>query len=128
MAENQLTQLRADVDVFTTFEGDNTVLLQLAAKGLLTDYQAMWGDLDVPGMVGKIAGQLGGRIVERTTGRAGIQRLIDAATGARARDLLDEAPALKRRGGFREADKAFDSRLGEVLADLNEAIWPAPAA
>lgn len=44
------------------------------------------------------------------------------------RDLLDEAPALKRRGGFREADKAFDSRLGEVLADLNEAIWPAPAA
>lgn len=44
------------------------------------------------------------------------------------RDLLDEAPALKRRGGFREADKIFDSRLGEVLADLNEAIWPAPAA
>lgn len=43
-------------------------------------------------------------------------------------DLLDEAPALKRRGGFREADKAFDSRLSEVLADLNEAIWPAPAA
>ena len=44
------------------------------------------------------------------------------------RDLLDEAPALKRKGGFREADKAFDNRLGEVLADLNEAIWPAPAA
>lgn len=44
------------------------------------------------------------------------------------RDLLDEAPALRRKGGFREADKAFDSRLGEVLADLNEAIWPAPAA
>lgn len=81
MAENQLTQLRADVDVFTTFEGDNTVLLQLAAKGLLTDYQAMWGDLDVPGMVGRIAGQVGERIVERTAGRAGIQRLVDVATG-----------------------------------------------
>ncbi|RNI21634.1 acyl-CoA dehydrogenase [Flexivirga caeni] len=80
LAENQLTQLRADVDVFTTFEGDNTVLLQLAAKGLLTDYQAMWGDLDVPGMVGKVAGQVGERIVERTTGRAGIQRLVDVAT------------------------------------------------
>ncbi len=43
------------------------------------------------------------------------------------RDLLDEAPALKQKGGFRTADKVFDHRLSEVLADLNEAIWP-PAA
>ena len=31
MSENRLTQLRADTDVFATFEGDNTVLLQLVA-------------------------------------------------------------------------------------------------
>lgn len=55
MAENELTQMRSDVDVFATFEGDNTVLLQLTAKGLLTDYKEMWGDLDSAGMVGKIA-------------------------------------------------------------------------
>ncbi|MDQ4117777.1 MAG: acyl-CoA dehydrogenase family protein, partial [Actinomycetota bacterium] len=38
LAENQLPALKADTDVFTTFEGDNTVLLQLLAKELLSDY------------------------------------------------------------------------------------------
>ncbi len=38
LAENRFAALKADTDVFTTFEGDNHVLLQLVAKGLLTDY------------------------------------------------------------------------------------------
>jgi len=38
MVENRLTSLRADTDVFTTFEGDNHVLTQLVAKELLTAY------------------------------------------------------------------------------------------
>jgi len=38
LSENHLPALKADTDVFTTFEGDNTVLLQLLAKNLLTDY------------------------------------------------------------------------------------------
>ncbi len=37
LAENQFADLKADTDIFTTFEGDNTVLMQLVAKGLLTD-------------------------------------------------------------------------------------------
>ena len=36
---NRLTRLRADFDIFTTFEGDNTVLLQLVAKGALTRFR-----------------------------------------------------------------------------------------
>ena len=40
-----LAYLRADVDIFVTFEGDNTVLLQLVAKGLLTDYRRQFEDL-----------------------------------------------------------------------------------
>ena len=40
LSVNRFDALRADTDVFTTFEGDNTILLQLVAKGLLTDYQA----------------------------------------------------------------------------------------
>ena len=38
LSVNRFAALKADTDVFTTFEGDNTVLLQLVAKGLLTDY------------------------------------------------------------------------------------------
>lgn len=39
LAENQFASLKADTDIFTTFEGDNTVLMQLVAKGLLTEYK-----------------------------------------------------------------------------------------
>lgn len=38
LAENRLVQLRADLDVYVTFEGDNTVLLQLVGKRLLGDF------------------------------------------------------------------------------------------
>ncbi len=39
MSENRLPELRADLDVFATFEGDNHVILQLAAKGVLSAFQ-----------------------------------------------------------------------------------------
>ncbi len=38
LAENRLVGLRADLDIYVTFEGDNNVLLQLVAKRLLTDF------------------------------------------------------------------------------------------
>lgn len=40
LAINRFAALKADSDIFTTFEGDNTVLMQLAAKNLLTDFAA----------------------------------------------------------------------------------------
>ncbi|WP_190811119.1 acyl-CoA dehydrogenase [Flagellimonas sp. S3867] len=40
LLENRIANLKGDVDIFTTFEGDNTVLLQLAAKGILSDFKA----------------------------------------------------------------------------------------
>lgn len=38
LSENRIAEIRRDVDVFATFEGDNTVLMQLMARNLLTDY------------------------------------------------------------------------------------------
>ena len=38
LLENRIADLKGDVDIFTTFEGDNTVLLQLAAKGIMSDF------------------------------------------------------------------------------------------
>ena len=40
LIENQIADLKGDVDIFTTFEGDNHVLLQLAAKGVLSDFKS----------------------------------------------------------------------------------------
>lgn len=44
LSENQIDALKADTDIFTTFEGDNTVLMQLVAKGLLTEYNQSFHD------------------------------------------------------------------------------------
>ena len=42
--ENAFADLKADTDIFTTFEGDNQVLLQLVAKGLLTEFKEEFQD------------------------------------------------------------------------------------
>ncbi|WP_299256261.1 acyl-CoA dehydrogenase [uncultured Aquimarina sp.] len=40
LIENQIADLKGDVDIFTTFEGDNHVLLLLAAKGILSEFKS----------------------------------------------------------------------------------------
>lgn len=79
MSENQLTQLRADTDVFATFEGDNTVLLQLVAKGVLTDYRDVWGGLGRLGLVQASARMVGSAVIERTGAGLLAERLASTA-------------------------------------------------
>ena len=80
---NRLGALRADTDVFTTFEGDNHVLLQLVAKGLLTDYSSSFGELDQLGMVRFVAGLAVETVVERTSAHKLLERLRDVLPGGR---------------------------------------------
>ncbi|HEY3556223.1 MAG TPA: acyl-CoA dehydrogenase [Kribbella sp.] len=77
LAENRLATLKADTDVFTTFEGDNTVLLQLVAKGLLTDYRESFGKLDPLGTARFVAAQAVEIAVEKAALRPLIERLRD---------------------------------------------------
>jgi acyl-CoA oxidase len=79
LTENLLPQLKADTDVFTTFEGDNTVLLQLVAKGLLTEYREHIGDLDALSMIKFVAEQVVDVLAERTSARSIAQRFRDPA-------------------------------------------------
>jgi acyl-CoA oxidase len=46
MSPNRFGTLRSDADPFTTFEGDNNVLLQLVAKSLLTGDKDQFEELD----------------------------------------------------------------------------------
>ncbi len=47
LAVNRIAVLRRDIDVWTTFEGDNTVLYQLLAKALLTGYKEEFAEVGV---------------------------------------------------------------------------------
>ncbi len=45
LAVNRFADLKADTDVFCTFEGDNTVLMQLVVKSLISDYGRQFEDV-----------------------------------------------------------------------------------
>jgi acyl-CoA oxidase len=120
LAENRFAALKADTDVFTTFEGDNTVLLQLVAKGLLTDYSSAFGDLDQLGMVRFVAGLAVDTVVERTNVHKLIERVRDLMPGGDEWDqeagLLDPAYQLAMLR-FRE-----EHMLGGVARRLKRGI------
>lgn len=78
MAENRLIALRADIDVFTTFEGDNHVLTQLVAKQLLTTYADDIADMSPAGWVRFAAETVGDRVLKRTAAETIIQTIVDA--------------------------------------------------
>ena len=77
LSENLLAGLKADTDVFTTFEGDNTVLLQLVAKGLLTDYKDSFQNLSPLATARFAAEKILGAVAERTSARKVVDRLTE---------------------------------------------------
>ncbi|WP_290056901.1 acyl-CoA dehydrogenase family protein [Amycolatopsis solani] len=79
LAENLLPGLKADTDVFTTFEGDNTVLLQLVAKGLLTSYKEDFQDLSPLATARFFTDQVVSAILERTSVRKALESLTEGS-------------------------------------------------
>lgn len=93
LAVNRFAALKADSDVFTTFEGDNHVLLQLVAKGLLTDHASEFEDLDQLGMVRYVTNLAVETVIERTSAHKLLERVRDLLPGGdewdREAGLLD---------------------------------------
>ncbi|MGW5881755.1 acyl-CoA dehydrogenase family protein [Streptomyces koyangensis] len=78
---NRFAALKSDSDIFTTFEGDNHVLLQLVAKGLLTDYASEFEDLDQLGTVRYVAGLAVETLLEKTSAHKLLERVRDLLPG-----------------------------------------------
>lgn len=110
MALNRFADLKADTDVFATFEGDNTVLLQLLAKGMLTDYRSDFQELDTRGAILFGARQVTTSVIEHTIGGSIIQRLLSGAPGKDGDDALED------RGGQLAFFEDRESHLTETLA------------
>ncbi|CAB4552062.1 unannotated protein [freshwater metagenome] len=84
MAQHRLTGLRADLDVYVTFEGDNNVMLQLVAKRLLTDYAKAFKSPDFGTLAQYVAGQVGETAINRGGLRGLAQSITDFGSTARA--------------------------------------------
>ncbi len=77
LSVNRLTELKADTDIFATFEGDNTVLLQLVAKGLLTNFRDEFESMDTVATVRFLADQVMGAVLENTPVKGVAQWIAD---------------------------------------------------
>jgi acyl-CoA oxidase len=111
LSENLLPQLKADTDVFTTFEGDNTVLLQLLAKNLLSDYGKGVQKLSPLGL----ARFVGGQALDAAAEKTGVNKLPRRlpGRGLRPRDRAEQRRLL--------ADRA-EHLLGGVARRLRPAL------
>ncbi|MBS1682005.1 MAG: acyl-CoA dehydrogenase family protein [Bacteroidetes bacterium] len=64
MSENRIDALKNDSDIFTTFEGDNTVLMQLVAKSRLTEFKHEFAHMNLFGILNYVADQAKTKITE----------------------------------------------------------------
>ncbi len=143
LAVNRFAALKADTDVFTTFEGDNHVLLQLVAKGLLTDYSSDFEDLDQLGMVRFVTDLAVETVIERTTAHKLLERVRDLLPGGDQWDqeagLLDpdyQLAMLRFReehmlaGVARRLKRGIDQKMnpGEVFSRVQDHVIAAASA
>ncbi|ROS76520.1 acyl-CoA dehydrogenase [Cellulomonas sp. PhB143] len=136
LTENRITSLHADMDVYATFEGDNTVLLQLVGKRLLSDYAKQLKGITPGGMARYVVDRAASAALHRTPLRRAAQALADQGSARRAAghlretetqralltdrvDTMVEAVALALRPAQKaspaEAARIFDEHQSELV-------------
>ena len=116
LAENRLSTLHGDMDVYATFEGDNTVLLQLVAKRLLGDYAKQFKGADFGTMAGYLADQVG----DAAFNRSGLRRLAQnvADFGSTARSIGYVRSTASQR-------QLLTDRVHSMVAEIADHLKPA---
>ncbi|MDH3223365.1 MAG: acyl-CoA dehydrogenase family protein, partial [Gemmatimonadota bacterium] len=111
LSENQFGRLKADTDIFTTFEGANDVLLQLVAKGLLSGYRRELGHLSMWGMARHLAELAGTRVAEMNpmvTRRTDSEHLTD-------REFHSAAFSYREQRLLRSAARRLKARIDDGM-------------
>ena len=115
LAENRLSTLHSDMDVYVTFEGDNTVLLQLVAKRLLADYGKQLKGADL----GTLAGHLADQVGDMALNRSGLRRLAQTVA---------DFGSTKRSIGYVRTTAAqrqlLTDRVHSMVAEVADALRP----
>ena len=116
LSENRIGDLKNDSDIYTTFEGDNTVLMQLVAKSRLSDFKQEFSNMNAFGILNYVAQQAATAISEKnpvTVRATSDEHLLDSefhknAFIYRERDILTSA-AKRLRRHISEGMDSFDA-------------------
>jgi acyl-CoA oxidase len=114
LTENRITSLRADLDVYATFEGDNTILLQLVAKRLVGDYAKTLGAQVRTG--GGMARFAVDRAVDTVLHRTPLRR-----AGQAVADVVRRSSAFDVNAQRRLLTERVDAKVGAVALALRPA-------
>ena len=120
IAKNRVVGLRADLDIYVTFEGDNNVLLQLVGKRLLTDYAAQFAGGDKAALAKAAASQLGDRVSRFGLRQIG-QSVADLGQVSRSVEQLRETETQRELLTDR-----VQTMVAEIAGALREATKDVP--
>lgn len=80
LSENRIDALKNDTEIYTTFEGDNTVLMQLVAKNRLSEFRKAFGEMGSLGIINYVYENAKTAITEKNpiaTRRTDDEHLLD---------------------------------------------------
>jgi len=80
LSENRIDALKNDTEIYTTFEGDNTVLMQLVAKNRLSEFRKSFGEMGAAGIINYVFENAKTAITEKNpiaTRRTDEEHLLD---------------------------------------------------
>jgi acyl-CoA oxidase len=81
LSENRIDALKNDTEIYTTFEGDNTVLMQLVAKNRLSEFRKAFGEMGSLGIINYVYENAKSAIAEKNpiaTRKTDDEHLLDS--------------------------------------------------
>ena len=124
LAKNRLVGLRADLDVYVTFEGDNNVLLQLVGKRLLSDYAAQFKGGDKAALAKAAVSQLGDRVSRFGLRQLG-QSIADFGQTGRSVESMRDPEA--QRALLTDRVQTMISEIAVAMRDATKHVAPGDA-
>lgn len=114
-SKNRFNTLRDDLDIYTTFEGDNNVLLQLVGRRLLGDYSKELVNPSFKVLSRYVAERAEQTLYERSGLRRMVQQVSDIGSDRRSAAWLKDTEVQRN---------LFTDRVRTQIAEVAEALRP----
>ncbi len=118
LSENRFAALKGDTEIFTTFEGDNTVLMLLVAKGVLTKFRNEFNEEGVTGILRFVGERVTTTLAEMNpiaVRRTSREHLLDSNMHLQAflyrENRLKVSVSQRMRGLIKQGMSAYDAAL-----------------
>jgi len=118
LTENRIAPLRRDIDIYTTFEGDNTVLMLLVARGLLGEFKSQFEDDRFFSIVRYVANQAATAVQELNPV---VTRITDRGH-LRGADFQLDALQYREQDLLRSAAQRMQTRLQDDMPAFEAAV------